>query len=266
MIAIRGTNVSSIPTPAIRPSTTNPSTRLPPRPIAPSARSAAVVTGPVKKASSAPCRGAAALVVSVKMPHITARNSSGPTTGAVTQRSTRSVHVRRTSWLRVVAACVVSVTQANSASAWARSSSAASVSCSSARSVTAHDVQSAGQASQHPPNPGSMSGRGRGPASTSATAAARPVTSRRRGSSRTTGTPSRSDSARSSMLTPRRAATSVIVTATTTRTGSSRTCAASTSERARCAPSQAITTASTRSVSCSSSAVRASSGDCGSKE
>ena len=81
MMAISGTNVSSIPTPAMRPSTTKPSTRLPPSPTASKAAVVTDVTGPVKNASSAPCSGAATVVVRAKTAHMTPRKITGPSSG-----------------------------------------------------------------------------------------------------------------------------------------------------------------------------------------
>ncbi len=151
MMAMSGTNVSSIPTPAMRPLTTNPSTRLPPRPTAANAAVVTEVTGPVKNASSAPWRGAATVVVRANTAHITARKMTGPRTGAVAQRSIRSDHVWRCPCARVVARAVVSVTQVKTASARARSSSGSRLAARSSMAVAAQDVQSTGQSARQPP-------------------------------------------------------------------------------------------------------------------
>ena len=94
MTAMRGTNVSNIPTPPMRPSMTKDWTHVPPRPTAVSTEMAAELTGPAKKLSRASCRGAATVVVSWNTIHITARKMMGPTQGAVAQRSILSDQVR----------------------------------------------------------------------------------------------------------------------------------------------------------------------------
>ncbi len=67
-MVINGTNVSTIPTPAINPSTTSPSTQVPPAPAAVIRWRATVVTGPETSRSRPWTRGAAPGLVAWKSP------------------------------------------------------------------------------------------------------------------------------------------------------------------------------------------------------
>ena len=230
-----------MPTPAIRPSTTSPSIQVPVNPSAPKPASARSVTGPENSVSKKSCSGAATVVVIWNTSHITARNSSGPQTGARATRSTRSDSVAGSSPSVRDAASRTDATQPNRSSARSRSSA------------------------QH----GCGRGRGSGSSRTRPTAsssAARP--SRRRGSRPTTGQPSAVPRAAASSAMPWRSAMSRMVSATTTRCGCSRTWATRCRLRARWAASASTTTTSGRSSGSDSSRsrVRASSGDSGSRE
>ncbi len=253
---ISGTNVSSMPTPAIRPFTTNSCAQLPPSPTAWNSHVAPRVTGPENSVPSPSCSGTATVVVSSKTHHITARNSRGPATRAVAQRSMRSVTVTRTPSRTSVARPAARSIQAKRSSATANSASSPATSRGSSRG---------------PPRTPSDGGTGRaagtGASSAWSTAAATPsMPSRRRGSSSTTGTPSSRCRAEADTSIPRRVATSAMVRATTRRCGCSRSWATRYRLRARCAASATTTTTSGRSSApTSNSEVSASSGECASR-
>ena len=76
-----GAKVRTMPTPPMRPSTSRPVMRGWPKPMASSPARAQSLKGPETSASRPSWRGAATVVVIWKTTHITARNSSGPTTG-----------------------------------------------------------------------------------------------------------------------------------------------------------------------------------------
>ena len=198
MKVISGTKVSSMPTPAIRPSTNSPCSQPSASPTAASRAVAPSETGPLNSESSASWNGAATVMVTWNTTHITPRKSSGPITGAVAQRSIRSDRLARAAPASVVAEVTAAAIQPKRSSSAARESAVASV---RAR---------AGSSSLPSPE------------RTVAASASSPV--RRRGSMPTTGQPSACASAPGSTVMPRRAATSSMVRATTTRWLRSRTC------------------------------------------
>ena len=218
---------------------------------------AAPLIGPETRASSASCSGAATTVVIWNTSHMTARKSSGPTTGAVATRSRRSLHVGAVERSDERTVAIAACTHRKRSSSSANGSSASGPSASG---------PSAGEPCMVPGGRSRTRAGGADWARASATARPSTATSeRRRGSTATTGTPSAVCKAEGSTSMPRRAATSSIVRATTTRCGCSRIWASTYRQRARF---DASTTAMTRSGRVSTGAssrsrVSSSSGDTG---
>ena len=242
MIAISGTKVSSIPTPAMSPLVTSPVTTGLATPRACSSAVAPSVTGPEKRESRRSCSGAATVVVIWKTAHMTAAKTSGPPIRLSTTRSSRSLAVRRTCADRTTARPTAASTQPKRSSAASKSSSPSGWDRGTGGVALSRSVTSAARRSE-------------------------PM--RRRGSRPTTGAPTASAKAAASTRTPRAAATSSMVKAMTTRTSISRSWPARYRLRVRWVASATTTTTSGRShggTSTISARVSSSSGDIASSE